>query len=577
MNNRATTRTNKEVELKRLVFLIIACLLVLGIVLPGCGGEGEGEGEHPLIVIGVPYPQGDIQGNAMLSGAQMAEAEINAAGGVSVYNATSNTTTVYDIDVVGRQDNEIYNPPDAWNAVNYLITNSHAQFIIGGFRTEAVVPMITNVFATASPSVPFFICGAATAELLSGLGLLSNPPPASANYPTGSGTPYWDFNATTSDFYKYIFRTTPFNTGFLLGMVMSVFSQVAQDVQTAMGWGWNGSAFPHKVNVAIVGENLTWAAPILGGYKALVAGYSTYYGWSFCATTSYRTFSDTASSGTIDAALTDIQNAQCQIILTCMSGPCGQTFGKEMKALNITAIPVGINVEAQNLNYGITTGSNYEVTTGTYAAGVSQTNLTAGFISRYQAFAGSMPIYTAASYSQIVALKDAIEATDSLDKDVVCEYLESHGRLDPTGFINYYPEWDKVTHYATLKRGAYPVDLPALNATQVDALYAANGYSTPVTGFNFTMDPFTSHDLVYGPGYLTGICIQWVGGAQVGVWPNSGYDIVLAPPYAAAGPVQTTLMRKLCGLNWSNSLEYSGTSAVVIPAPYQAQWAIWFP
>jgi branched-chain amino acid transport system substrate-binding protein len=562
--------------LKRIIFLIIATLLVLGIVLPGCGGEGEGEGEHPLIVIGVPYPQGDVQGTGMLSGAQMAAAEINTAGGVSVYNATSNTTTVYDIQIVGRQDNEIYDPPNAWSAVNYLITNSHAQFIIGGFRTEAVVPMITNVFASASPSVPFFITGAATAELLSGLGLLSNPPAASANYPTGSGTPYWDYNSS-SHFYKYMFRTTPFNTGFLLGMVMSVFSQVAQDVQTGMNWTWNGTGWPNTVKVAVVGENLTWAAPIIGGYQALVAGFGAAYGWSLCVTTSVRTFSDTASSGVVDAALTDIQNAHCQIILTCMSGPCGVTFGKEMKALNITAIPVGINVEAQNLNYAIQTGSNYEVTTGTYAPGVANTNLTLGFISRYQTFTGSFPIYTAASYGQVIGLKEAIEATDSLDKDVVCEYLESHSRVDPAGFVKYYPEWDKVTHYATLKRCAFPVDLPALNASQVDVLYNATGYKTPVTGFNFTMDPFTSHDLVYGPGYLTGICVQWVGGSQVGVWPNSGYDNILSPAYAAYGPAQTSLMRKLCGLNWSNSLEYTGTSNLVIPAAYKTQWGTWWP
>jgi branched-chain amino acid transport system substrate-binding protein len=540
---------------------------MLGLVLPGCG-EAEGEGENPLIVIGVPYPQGDIQGNAMLAGAQMAADEINDAGGVNV--TSGNTTTTYDIQIVGRQDNEIYDPPNAWHAVDYLITNSHAQFIIGGFRTEAVVPMITNVLASASPSVPFFVTGAATAELLSGLGLLTNPPPASSQYPIGSGTPYWDYNST-SHFYKYMFRTTPFNTGFLLGMVMSVFSQAAQDVQTAMGWGWNGTAFPHPVNVAVVGENLTWAAPIVGGYASLLAGYGAYFGWSFCATTSLRTFSDTASSGVVDAALTDIQNAKNQIILTCMSGPCGVTFGKEMKALNITAIPVGINVEAQGPNYAITTGSNYEITTGTYAAGVANTNLTLGFLSRYQAATGSFPIYTAASYGQVIGLKEAIAATNSLDKDVVCEYLESHSRVDPAGPVQYYPEWDKVTHNMTLVRGAFPADLPALNLAQVDAIYSAAGYSAT---YNFTMSPFTSHDLVFGPGYLTGICTQWVGGNPVGVWPNAGYDVSMGP--LALRP-QNTLMRKLCGLNWSNTLEYPGTSSVVIPAPYQGQWALWFP
>jgi hypothetical protein len=112
--------------LKRIIFLIIATLLVLGIVLPGCGGGGGGE-ERPDIIIGVPYPQGDIQGNAMLAGAQMAEAEINVDG-VTIWNGTANVT--YNIQVVARQDNEIYNPPDAWNAVNYLITNSHANLLL---------------------------------------------------------------------------------------------------------------------------------------------------------------------------------------------------------------------------------------------------------------------------------------------------------------------------------------------------------------------------------------------------------------------------------------------------------------
>jgi branched-chain amino acid transport system substrate-binding protein len=555
--------------LKRIIFLIIGALLVLGLVLPGCGGGGGGGGGTlPNIIIGVPYPQGDVQGNAMLSGAQMAAAEINAAGGVNV--TSGGNSTIYNIQIVGRQDNEIYDPPDAWNAVSYLITNSHARFIIGGFRTEAVVPMITNVFATANPSVPFFIDGAATAQLLSGLSLLADPPPASGMYPTGSGTPYWAYNASSA-YFKYIFRTTPFDTGFLLGMVMSTFCQVAKDVQTAMGWGWNGTAWPHKVSVAVVGENLTWAAPIEGGYAALVAGYGALFGWNYTGTYG---FSDTALPGAVDAALTNVQNTHSEIILTCMSGPVGVTFGKEMKALNITAIPVGINVEAQNLNYAIETGSQYEVTTGTYAPGVAITNQTLGFISRYQAYTGTFPIYTAASYGQVYALKQAIEATGSLDKDAVCAYLESSSRNDAAGLVKYYPEWDQVTHLATLIRGYAPANLPALNASQVDTIYNASGYATPVALFNFTMDPFTSHDLVFGPGYLTGICVQWVNGTQVGVWPKAGYDTPIGSPYGPLPP-QTTLMRKLCGLNWSNTLEYAGTSPVVVPAAYQTVWTGW--
>jgi branched-chain amino acid transport system substrate-binding protein len=559
--------------LKKIVFLIIASLLVIGLVLPGCGGGAAG---RPKIIIGVPYPQGDIQGDSMLRGAQMAATEINAAGGVNITPAGQNST-YYDIQIVGRADNEIYDPPNAWNTVNYLVTVSHAQFIIGGFRTEAVIPMILNVFATLNSSnqVPFFICGSATGDLLADIGLLLTPPVG--GYPNGRGTPYWSYCATTSDFYKYIFRTTPFNSGFLLGMVFPVFLQLAQDIQKAMNWTWNFTGtgtWPHKVKVAIVAENLTWAEPIIAGYQKLVGGYGGIFG---CTLNITETFSDTASQGVVDAALGRILAAQNEIILTCMSGPCGVTFGQEMSALNITAIPVGINVEAQGPNYAIQakgTNSTWEIATGTYATGVNNTPKTAKFITDYQTFTGSFPIYTAASYDQVYALKEAIEAVDSLDKNLICPYLvTAPSRTTTSAVVKYFPEWDQVTHNQSSK--SY-LDLPALNLSQVDTLYGptGSGYGYDAA-YNFTMYPFTSHDIVFGPGYSTGICTQWVNGTPVGVWPNPGYDRVLGASYAGYGPIQTFLNRILTGLNWSNTLTYPGIQNLTIPYPYMTVWTGW--
>jgi branched-chain amino acid transport system substrate-binding protein len=453
----------------------------------------------------------------------MAASEINVAG---VYVSSENKT--YDIDIIGRNDNEISDPANAWHAVDYLVNTAGVDYVIGGFRTEAVIPMLTNVFATASPPVPFFICGSSTQELLAGLGLLYG----GGQYPVGSGTPYYTFNASTSDFYEYIFRATPFNSGFLVGLVMTYFAQLTQDIQNTMGWTWNATGtgtWPHKVKIAIVGENLTWAAPVIAGYQALVADFGGVFGWELNIT---RTFSDIPPVAVIDAALAAIETNKNVVILTCMSGPCGLTFGKRMGALNISAIPVGINVEAQDATY-----------TG-----------------------GWFPIYTASSYDMVYAIAEAIVATGTRDKGAVCTYLRTHCRTSTSANTCYYPDWDMVT----VKGDKYGRDLPALNASQVTAIYGG----LAVAGHNKTMPPYTTNDLIYGPGYATGVGVQWINGTQVGVYPNSGYDAAMGP---ISLPPQSTLQSVICGLYWSNSLEYPGTLDIHIPAAYQNKWSIWYP
>ena len=557
MDNRATTKNIKEVdELKKIVFLIIASLLILALVLPGCDG-GNGGVVRPKIKIGIPYPFGTIQGTSMLTAAQLAASQLNVAG---LYVSSENKT--YDIQIIGRNDNEIANPPDAYLAVDWLINSGGAEWIIGGFRTEAVVPMILNVFMTESPPVPFFIVGSSTAEVLSDIGLLVPPVPSQ----WGIGTPYYAYNASASGFYKYIFRATPMNSGFLLGMVMTYFAQACQDIQAAMNWTWNGTAWPHNVKVAIVAENLTWAGPIIGGYQALVSGFGALgAGWELNVT---ETFGDTASASVVDAALTNIENNQCQVILTCMSGPCGLTFGKRMGALDIHAIPVGINVEAQDLNYHINSagGAQAELTTATYATGVQSTNKTTQFLADYSAYTGgAFPIYTAGSYDMVMALAEAIVGAGTRNKDAVSNYLRANGRTGTASYTAFYPAWDQTTWK---KSGA--LTLPALNTTQISAIYGP----LAVPGYNTTMKPYTTNDLIYGPGYATGLGVQWVNGTQVGVYPNSGYDVAVG---GFPGPIQSSLQAKLCGLYWSNTLEYAGTSNIVIPASYVSNWTAWYP
>ena len=47
----------------------------------------------------------------------------------------------------------------------------------------------------------------------------------------------------------------------------------------------------------------------------------------------------------------------------------------------------------------------------------------------------------------------------------------------------------------------------------------------------------TLHDVVWGPGYLTGLGTQWQDGKLVGVWPNKWKAVPEAPEITYKGIV----------------------------------------
>jgi hypothetical protein len=89
-------------------------------------------------------------------------------------------------------------------------------------------------------------------------------------------------------------------------------------------------------------------------------------------------------------------------------------------------------------------------------------------------------------------------------------------------------------------------------------LYDLDSYNLTYTyeGKDWTMPPHTTHDLVYGPGFLTGVGAQWQWDSEAGMWKKVGvwpmdfgdsYDEALTDQYGC----------------WN--FAYNGTVPLVIP------------
>ena len=552
----APIKIKEEVEMKRIVFLIVASLLVLSLVLPGCIGG-------PQITIAICGPMMDPLGVHMLAGAILAASEINANGGVDIGG------TNYTIKLIAVDTDEINNPISAAPAMENAIVNNGAQFVIGGVQTEAVWGMMGVAGCTTTP---FFICGNSYVLL-------------------SVGTPYYPYTTQypNREGFKYVFRSDPFNDIFLLLNNSSLMAtMVAKDIEGIIGSDYNGGDILNPVRIAIVALNLRWVddvvefardifgtvAPTVFNWPWELAGPAGNNGtgvWRVAQNISEQDMGDIMDE-IADPDDDPNTNDGAHIIFTVLSGPEGVTFGKVKGAKEVRAIAVGLNIEAQDSGYWQKTkyqdtppkyGAEYEITMGTWAPGVYQTSKTQHFQEAFNSTYHEFPIYTAAAYDMIYTLKAAMESKNSQTADVIIDWLEdpANARVTTTGISAYYPVWDGVTTGFFLEgTGYFDEELPALNSTQITALYGTLGYSPAC---NFTMPPYTTHDLVYGPTWQTGIGVQWQatgGGTQVGVWPNS-----------SNWTDQNTMSRRVAGINWTN-VQYTGITDFIIPDEYCQAW-----
>jgi branched-chain amino acid transport system substrate-binding protein len=514
--------------LKKYLFLIIAALLVLGLVLPGCGGgEQEEEEEENIITIAVCGPMTDLQGQNHWDGANMAADEINAAGGVDI-GGTKYTVELKKVETYESIEGESGDRARA----NLLAVIDDVDFVVGGFRTE-VVQVYREVAMDAGKV--FINCGAATDSL--------------------------QFSVVTNyDRYKYWFKGTPYNSTFLvtslLKMTGSVGGVLKGTLQTLEGTNPAyvkddykiSLAAGNKLRVAILMENLSWC-------EGMVVAAQLYLPTKLPLTVT-GTWLVSGTATDITSELSAIEATKPHIIFVAFSGSVGAVYSIQKAQLGIPAMTIGINVPGQQLvHWENTDGAcEGELILDTWGDGMYNTDYTEDWFNAFMEEFGRYPVYTAGTYDAIRNLCRAVAAKDSLDSDDVVDWLE-----DPANAMTDSAASPVVMYYpmpaVTIQEGVKY----ALSEAQVEALYPDSPipYDQNLWLCGVQSMPCIAHDLVYGPGYVTGVGTQWQDGKKVGAWPK-----LLAPP---GTPIETLMALGLADQYGNWNFQYPGCEKLILP------------
>jgi branched-chain amino acid transport system substrate-binding protein len=341
------------------------------------------------IKIGVIGPMNFVQGKSHWSGATMAAEEVNAQGGIQVGQKKMK------IELVQADSNEFMNVTDATNAMERLMTKDKVDFVVGGFRSEAVLAM--QDIAMEHKKI-FIGCGAAHPELC-------------------------DRVAKDYDTYKYWFRGAPFNSAFLGKTSFLHLGFVGAILKTSLNI--------EKVKVAVVAEKAMWADPLVQAAEGAIPkmGMEMAGVWR-----------PSAVATDVTAELSAIQRSEAHMIFTIFSSSVGIPFARQAGELKIPAVQVGINVEAQKDGFWQATQgmADYVFTMNTYCQGVEYNELTKPFVEGYVKRFGETPVYNADTYGAIVhTLKRAIEKTGTLDADKLVAFMETDAHMSPGGMVDY--------------------------------------------------------------------------------------------------------------------------------------------
>lgn len=354
-------------------------------------GAAFSQGTIKIAILG---PMAFVQGEHHWNGAEMARDEINQAGGINVGGKRM------QIELIRGDTNEIQSVPDATNTVERVITRDKADFLVGGFRSEAVLAM--QEVAMDYKKI-FLGVGAAHSKL--GLNVEQN-----------------------YDRYKYWFRASPTKdvdlARTLFAVLGSIGAQIRNDLKT------------QTPKVAILAEKAVWTEGLVAAaQKTLPALKMEVVGlWQ-----------PSAIATDVTAELSAIERSGAQIVFTMLSGPVGISVGRQMGERNMKAVAWGINVEGQKEEFWQATAgkAQFVSTLDTYSE-VEMTPKTIPFVKAYQTRYKKFPTYTAATYDAIHVIKAAIEQAGTTNADKLVPVIEKMEHVGTGAVASYDKRHDLI-------------------------------------------------------------------------------------------------------------------------------------
>jgi len=400
-----------------------AIIVVVVLIVAGVGGYFAytyftASSSKNTITVGMPLPLNSLIGQNMLDSAQLAVNQINAAGGVNV----NGTSYQYKIVTYDTQEADPSIPiQNGINGVTSLITTSHVNFLIGGYRSDVVLAELPIV---ASYKELYITFGADT-------GISTY---VQQNYSVGG---------------KYIFNgflnTT--NQGAQYG-ALPVFLLLAYDEHL----------IPTNItNIAILGEDAAWTASDIGS-----GGLNCPLAILFRAATFNPVYCNVfplnPSGGSYDSLLTTLAADGTQAIYMLAAGTETPLLISNYGAFNWGAdagthggkpLLLGADVMAE-FNGNTASTNYYQMTDGGAASEMTfgwgptlAENFTSTSLPFYNDFVQNYsqnPIFADGFvYSAFYYLAAAIEKAGSLSPDAVIPYLQETDYTGPMGVVQFSP------------------------------------------------------------------------------------------------------------------------------------------
>ena len=347
------------------------------------------------IKIGVLCPIKLLVGEHISTGAKIAADEINASGGVSVGNEKRR------IEIVVKDTNEGWSTTEAPGSIERAINIDKADFLIGGYNTEAVMAM-QEVMADYKK----ILISNAMAPILS------------------------ERVAKNYDRYKYWFRMSP-NIFFYTRAVTYGLSTILDKIRMELGI--------KTPKVALLLAKSKVSEPIPGFVKPLEPklGFETVGVWW------------PANNATdMSVELAAIRSSGAHVIYTFLPATSGSPFSKQWGELKIPAAPIGYNEQMTERQWKLTGGlCEFEASVYTVARDMEITPRTQPFVKRFIEKVGETPLYQAVgSYDAVYTIKEAVERAGTVETEAVLRELEKTDRVGAQGRIAYFPKGDKWPH-----------------------------------------------------------------------------------------------------------------------------------